>query len=340
MTIDQKITDISAIKKLLSSPQNILITAHFKPDGDAIGSSLGLFHVLKKMGHDITVMMPSPSPDFLHWLPSQKEIFTFNQNIPAGVERIKKAEIIFCLDYNAFNRTNQMEVYLRDSNAFKILIDHHLDPEDFANFDISKPSASSTCELIYDFVSDLGMEELIDEDAANCLLTGLVTDTGRFKYALNPNVFSITSSLLEKGGDLTRINGEIFDSSTEDRLRLTGFSLSERMVLIPELRAAFIYLSIEDYKRFNFKIGDNEGLVNMPLSIKEVVFSTLISETDDLIKFSFRSKGEFPCNEFAKEFFNGGGHRNASGGRYTGKFEDAIERFKSKLAIYKDHLIA
>ncbi len=333
----QKI-DLKELQNLLSTPQKILITSHFKPDGDAIGSSLGLFNALKKLGHTVEVMMPSIYPDFLQWLPGNDQIMIFNQNIPKGVEVIQGHSLIFCLDFNELGRTNQMEVYLRDSEAIKIMIDHHLEPDDFAAFTISEPKASSTCELIYDFLQNLPQKDLIDKDVANCLMTGLITDTGRFKHALSPNVFKVASELLAFGAEIDKINEEIFDSFSEDKLRLQGFSLSDRMVIIPEHKSAYIYLSVEDYKRFNFKIGDNEGLVNMPLGIKNIVFSTLISETDDVIKFSFRSKGDFATNEFAKKHFNGGGHKNASGGKAHGNFKDIISKFEKLIPLYSEEL--
>lgn len=327
----EKVLSDEDLKGLLEKPQKILITSHFKPDGDAVGSSLGLYHILRKMGHHVQVVMPSLYPSFLYWLPGNNDVVIFNQNVPQATKMIEESELIFCLDFNELKRTNGMEVYLRNSAAPKVLIDHHLEPEDFANYTISKPKASSTCELIVEFAQKLDIIDLIDEEVANCLLTGIITDTGRFKHALSPNVFNVTSFLLEKGGDMDRINTEIFDCFSEDRLRLMGFSLTEKMIVLPELKTAYIYLSIADYKRFNFQIGDNEGLVNLPLGMKDIVFSVLLSETDDLVKFSFRSKGEFPANEFAKKYFSGGGHRNASGGRFVGGFEDAIKKFEKNL---------
>jgi len=335
--IKQKLT-FQEIKNLLATPQKILITSHYKPDGDAIGSSLGLYNVLKQLNHEIDIIMPSAYPEFLHWLPGNDQVMIFNHNIPRGVETIQKHNVIFCLDFNELGRTNQIEVYLRDADAIKIMIDHHLEPDDFADHIISKPIASSTCELIYDFIYDLQLGNLIDKNAADCLMTGLITDTGRFKYALSPNVFSVASKLLESGADIAKVNSEIYDSSSIDRLKLKGFSLSERMVILPEHRAAYIYLSIEDYKKYNFKIGDNEGLVNLPLGIKDVVFSTLISETDDIVKFSFRSKGDFATNEFAKKHFNGGGHKNASGGKAHGDFKAIIEKFTKLIPQYSEEL--
>ena len=335
--IKQKLT-FQELKNLLATPQKILITSHFKPDGDAIGSSLGLYHLLKQLGHQIDVVMPSAYPESLHWLPGNDQVMIFNQNLPRGVEIIQKQNIIFCLDFNELGRTNQMEVYLKDANATKIMIDHHLEPDNFADHIISKPSASSTCELIFDFINNLQLEKFIDKNVSNCLMTGLITDTGRFKYALSPNVFRVASKLLEYGADIDKVNSEIYDSFSVDRLKLQGFSLSDRMVILPEHRSAYIYLSIEDYKKYNFKIGDNEGLVNLPLGIKDVVFSTLISETDDIVKFSFRSKGDFATNEFAKKHFSGGGHRNASGGKAYGNFKEIIDRFTKLIPLYTEEL--
>ncbi len=330
--------EVAELQQILAKPKRIVICSHFKPDGDAIGSSLGLALILKKMGHEINVIMPSLYPEFLDGLEGSREILIFNQAIPLGVRMIEAAELIFCLDFNDLSRTNVMQPYLENASAPKVLIDHHLDPKDFADFVRSKPQASSTCEMIFDWMQEMDLGHLLDKDIANCLLTGLITDTGRFKFALSPNVFHITSKLLAVGGDIEQINRNIFDSFSEDRLRLLGFSLTERMQVFPDLKAAYIALSIEDYKKFNFKIGDNEGLVNFPLSMKDTVFSTLISETDDVIKFSFRSQGDFAVNEFAKKYFKGGGHKNASGGRYHGKFKEAIAYFEQKMKEYKETL--
>jgi len=333
--------NVQEIKSILTgSAKKILITAHYKPDGDAIGSSLGLFHVLKSLGHYVTVMMPSYYPEFLQWIPGNEEVVIFTQHIPNGIGIINDAEIIFALDYNEFSRTNGMSVYLRDAKAIKIMIDHHLNPEPFADLTISEPKASSTCELVFDFICDIGQESLVSKNVADALFTGLLTDTGCFKYNTNPRVHEVASKLMQCGADPETINRYVFDCFSQDRLQLIGYSLSERLEVLPEFHTAIIPLSTEDYQKFNFKIGDNEGLVNYPLMLKNVVMSILVSETDEIVKLSFRSKGGFAVNELAGKYFQGGGHKNASGGRSRKTLTQTVERLKKLLPQYQEALIA
>jgi len=330
-----------SLKDLLTTPQKILITTHYKPDGDALGSSLGLYQLLIQLGHDVSVVVPSAFPDFLAWLPDTDKVINFEENIPLGVQLIKEAEIVFCLDFNALKRTHDLQNYLKQQCTAKmVMIDHHLNPDDFADFIMSKPSASSTCELIYEFAEMMGYLPLLNAAAANSLYTGLVTDTGRFKFALNPTTLKVAGALIAAGADANTVNRWIFDSYTIDRFSLMQFVMAERTVVLPEFRSAYIYLSVADYQQFNYKLGDNEGLVNYPLMMRDIVFSTLISETDDMIKFSFRSKGGFPVNEFSSKHFEGGGHKNASGGRSFKPFFRAIDYFNDKLPKYKDQLWA
>jgi len=332
--------DLQQLKDTLDASKKIIITTHYKPDGDAMGSSLGLYLMLKKLGHDVSVIVPSEYPDFLHWLPGNSDVVIFENDIPNSVKMIEECDLVFCLDFNQLRRTHDMNLYLQKSKSVKVMIDHHLNPAPFAKFMISEPSASSTCELIYQFFEQMGWEDSVDAGIANCLFTGLITDTGRFKFATNSATYSIAGKLLSAGADTTRINRWIFDSYSTDRLKMIGFVLSQRMVLMPEYKTAYIYMSVNDYKRFNFKIVDNEGLVNYPLMVKDIIFSTLISETDDMIKFSFRSKGNFAVNELAGKYFEGGGHKNASGGRLFKQFPKAIDYFERIVPKYEAALLS
>lgn len=333
------VRELEQLKNTLTTSNKILVTTHYKPDGDAIGSSLGLYLMLKKKGYNAVVVVPSEYPEFLQWLPGNDEVVIFENAVPDSVKLIEESDLVFCLDFNDLKRTHDMNLYLKKSESVKVMIDHHLNPAPFAKYMMSVPSASSTCEMVYDFFELMGWTDDVDAAIANCLFTGLVTDTGRFKFGTNERTFSIAGKLQDAGADPTTINRWIFDSYSSDRLRMLGFVLSRRMVLMPEYKSAYIYMSVDDYKRFNFKTGDNEGLVNYPLMVHDIVFSTLISETDDMIKFSFRSKGKFPTNEVAGKYFEGGGHRNASGGRSFRPFPKAIEYFKNIVPKYKDALI-
>src|SRR5690554_6784902 len=319
--------------------QDIIITTHLSPDGDALGASLALFHFLKRQGKNPRVMVPNSFPYFLKWMEGANEIDVYDYNPSAGQRIIASADLIFCLDYNIFKRVGSMGPYLEESSAKKVLIDHHLLPGEGFNVTISHPEISSTSELIFRLLTQAGEYEGLTKTEAECIYCGMMTDTGGFTYnSGDPEIYEIISLLLRKGVDKDDIYSKVFHNYSETRVRLLGYTLSERMITYPELHSALLHLSREDQSQFQFNKGDTEGFVNYPLSIKNIIFSTFIRADEDLIKLSFRSQKSFPCNEFAAEFFNGGGHLNASGGEFYGTFQEALNTYSRGLKKYEEKL--
>ena len=345
MNTPLSLTPLIGEKQLLNSQeqiekaQKIVLVTHLSPDGDAMGSSLGLYHYLQDLGKEVRVVVPNAFPYFLKWMNGAKDVVV-NTYIPTVAEAlIKNADLIFCLDFNTLKRIGALGELVEQSSAKKILIDHHLDPDEDFDVVISYPKISSTSEIVFRLIAQLGDFERITSTLAECIYTGMMTDTGGFTYNSNdPEIFEIISMLLKKGVDRDHIYREVFNNYSEQRFRLLGFTLSQRMKIYPERKASLIYLSLEDQKQFNLTKGDTEGFVNYPLSIKGVLFSVFIREDDELTKVSLRSQGDFPCNKFAADFFNGGGHLNASGGEFYGSVEDAISLFEEGLEKYADLL--
>jgi len=318
---------------LLRSPKKIFITTHHKPDGDAIGSMLGLYHYLTKKGHDVTPVSPGDLPDFLMWMPGVDKIVNYEATPEKAVAALTGSDLLFCLDFNDYSRTKHLEQYLAVATQPKILIDHHLFPKPVWNYGLSIPEKSSTCEMVYDFINLCGDNELIDIDTAICLYTGLMTDTGSFKFPVSTaSVHAMVADLKRKGLDHTPIHEEVYDSWSTERMRFLGYVLLEKMEIFPQYNAGLIALSRKDIYKYNVQSGDTEGLVNYPLSIAGIKFATLITERGDEVKMSFRSKGSFDVSSFAREHFNGGGHFNASGGRAKTNFTDTIAYFKKILS--------
>ena len=325
------------LKNLLSSKQNVVITTHVNPDGDAIGSSVALFNFLIKMGHNVSVIVPNDYPDFLKWMKNDELIINYSNSKNESQEKIKNASLIFCLDFNNLNRINDLGDYISESKAKKVLIDHHLDPSDFYDYKIHDVKASATAELVYNFLIELD-SNAVDQDISEALYTGILTDTGSFKFSMSPKVHKIVSDLMSRGVDIGFINNKIYDSNSLDKLKLIGYALSEKLEVISNGNAAYIVLSRKDLKDHNFKKGDTEGLVNYALSISNVNMAVLIIETKERIKFSFRSIGQFSVNEFAKKYFNGGGHKNAAGGSLEDKLSVALEKFLKDISKYSKDL--
>tara|TARA_X000000950_G_scaffold4124_1_gene4282 strand:- start:3828 stop:4820 length:993 start_codon:yes stop_codon:yes gene_type:complete len=325
------------LKNLLSVKQNVVITTHVNPDGDAIGSSVALLNFLIKMGHDVSVIVPNDYPDFLKWMKNDELIINYSNSKNESQEKIKNASLIFCLDFNNLNRINEIGDYISESKAKKVLIDHHLDPSDFYDFKIHDVKASATAELVYNFLIELD-SNAVDKDISEALYTGILTDTGSFKFSMSPKVHKIVSDLMIRGVDIGFINNKIYDSNSLDKLKLIGYALSEKLEVISNGNAAYIVLSRKDLKDHNFKKGDTEGLVNYALSISNVNMAVLIIETKERIKFSFRSIGHFSVNEFAKKYFNGGGHKNAAGGSLEDKLSVALEKFLKDISKYSKDL--
>lgn len=332
--------NLEAFKALLESPKKVVITTHHKPDADALGSSLGLYAYLKKKGHLVTVITPTDYPIFLHWMKGNSEVLIYEPNNRLQAEKlVTEADVIFCLDFNALSRINELGEAVRKSKAKKVLIDHHLEPEDFADFMYSDIKAASTAELIYQLIISLNDRHLIDQDIAECLYAGIMTDTGGFKHNnTTKNVHLITAELIDLKADNAKVAKLIYDNNSLDRLKFTGYALSEKLKVLPELRTAYFAITAEELKRFNSKTGDTEGLVNFALSIEGIVLAAVIIDRTEAVKISFRSAGDFSVNEFSRNHFEGGGHRNASGGKSNLTLEQTVDKFLSILPQYKEQL--
>lgn len=327
------------VRKLIDKSSQILITTHLSPDGDALGSSLALFHYLKGRGKNVKLMVPNSFPYFLKWMKGVEEVLVYDYNPSAAQIIFEHSDLIFSLDYNIPKRVGNMAPLLEKSRAKKVLIDHHLFPGDIYDVVISYPQISSTSELIFRLLCRLEEYDGMDRTVAECIYCGMMTDTGGFTFnSNNSEIYLIISLLIRKGVDKDRIYSLVYNNLSEDRFRLLGFTLSQRMKVYPELHTALIWLSLEDQKKFTYSKGDTEGFVNYPLRIKDIIFSVFIREDEDLIKLSFRSQGLFPTNRFAGQFFNGGGHLNASGGEFQGTVEDAIALFEEGIALYAEEL--
>ena len=308
---------ISQVEELLDKYEKIVIVTHVSPDGDAIGSSLGLYHYLTTIENDVNIIVPNSFPDFLQWMPGAKEIINYEKYPDFAQKLISEAEIIFCLDFNVPKRTHHIAPAIEAAKGKKVLVDHHPDPSDFCDVTISYPEISSTSELIFRLICRMGDFEIMTQESAECIYTGMMTDTGAFTYNSNSaEIYYIIGELLKKGIDKDRIYSNVYHNYSEDRYRMLGFTLSEKMKIYPEYHTALIWLTNEEQKRYNPKKGDTEGFANIPLNIERIIFSVFIREDNDFIKISFRSQGSFPSNKFASQCYNGGGHLNAAGGEF------------------------
>ncbi len=326
-------------KMLEQGRKKAVILTHVNPDGDAIGSSLGLHRVLVNLGHEATVITPNVYPNFLKWMPGNDHVVIFNNNQKKAVQLLEDTELIFSLDFNHLKRIKQFNTLVENSKAYKILIDHHPDPDDFADCIYCDTSVSSTAELLYDFILDLGFEKAIDRDVALCLFTGIMTDTGCFSYnSSQPYTFRVVEALLHYGFEKNNAYSMVYDNFSADRIRLLGYLLNEKMEVFPEYRTAVISLTREEQKRYHFQPGDSEGFVNYPMSIKGIKFSVLFIEKEDHIKLSLRSKGNFAVNSIAEKHFNGGGHFNAAGGEFYSSMAETLSKFRELLPQYQDEL--
>ena len=334
--------NIDHVEKWFEKSDKLVIVSHVSPDGDAIGSSLGLYHFLLSQDKTVHVIVPNAFPDFLKWMPGAKDIIQYNRYKDFADKLINEADVLCVLDLNALSRLDDMQEVVRNSPARKLLVDHHLYPEDFARITISHPHISSTSELVFRLICQLGNFSDISKEGAECIYTGMMTDTGAFTYNSNDReIYLIIGELLSKGIDKDEIYRNVFNTASEGRLRLKGYVLCDKMQVFPEFRAALITLTREEQKKFHYMKGDTEGLVNIPLSIKDICFSVFLREDTekDMIKVSLRSVGTFPCNQVAADFFNGGGHLNASGGEFYGTIDEAVELYKQALVKYEDLLL-
>lgn len=329
--------ETAALKDLLAKPKQIVITTHHKPDGDAMGSALGLYNYLIQKGHHAKVITPTDYPIFFDWMPGNGEVMIYTEQTEAANALINKADIIICTDFNALGRINEMGEVVRQTSAFKIMIDHHLEPEDFDDWRWWNINACASAQLVYEFIADVMQEpELINKDVAICLYTGIMTDSGSFRFpSTTSSVHRITAALIDAGADNAKIHQLVYDNSSEGRLRFLGFCLSEKLEVFPEFNTALISVTADELKRYDIITGDTEGVVNFALSITGIKLAAFIVERNDKIKLSLRSRDQFPANEICKKYFNGGGHRNAAGGSSTDTLEQVINQFKTILPEYK-----
>lgn len=330
---------VSFLKNLVSQPHKILITTHYNPDGDAIGASLALYHFLVKTGHDVSIIVPNELPSFLSWMPGTSNVLVYNKDEDSAKRLISEAETIFCMDFNSLSRVKLFSKDLAEAPGVKVLIDHHLQPSDEFDLTFSEIKVSSTSELLYELINLCGYGDLVDLPAAECIFVGIMTDTGSYSYSCEkPDTFRITAELIRLGVNVERIHRLVYDTYSENRMRLLGFCLSERLKVLPEMSTAYIWLSKDDLENFGYQPGDTEGVVNYALSIENIVMAALFTERDNRIRISLRSKGSFSVNNFARKHFEGGGHRNAAGADSFLSLQETLEKFESLLSDYQDEL--
>lgn len=323
------IQDIQAVQELLATPKKIAIIPHRGPDGDAMGSTLALYHFLLKNNHQPVVMAPNEFPDFLAWLPGSETVEVYEKERVKCTAILNEAELIFTLDFNALHRTGEMETVLKTLTVPFIMIDHHQKPDDYATVMYSDTQFGSTCEMIYNFITYLGQKSSIDKTIATCIYTGILTDSGSFRFPKTTgNTHRIVADLIDLGVENTVVPTLLFDNSSYNRLQLLGRAL-QNMQLIPEKQTSYITLTQAELNEFHFVKGDTEGIVNYGLSIKGIVFSAIFIENQEekIIKISFRSQGDFDVNEFARNHFNGGGHINAAGGKSEESLSATVAKF-------------
>jgi phosphoesterase RecJ-like protein len=333
--------NIASLTELLAQPKKIVITTHHKPDGDAMGSSLGLYNYLIQLGHSVRVITPTDYPQYLSWMPGNDEVIIYTENLKEAAAFIAGAEIIFCLDFNALSRINEMGGLVGKSGALKVLIDHHMEPEDFADYCYWDITACATAQLVHRLiVKELKHKELVNKDVASCLYAGIMTDSASFSLPnTTSEVHRVTAELMDAGAVNWQIYDLVYNNSPENRLRFLGLCLSERLEVLYEYNTAIIVVTKQDLYKYSILTGETEGIVNYALSIAGIRLAAFIVERHDKVKLSLRSKGDIPVNDICKKYFNGGGHRNASGGTSTNSLEQVVNQFKLILPEYKKLLI-
>ena len=331
---------IEKLKNVITNPQKIVITTHRGPDGDAMGSSLALYNLLIKLNHEVNVITPNDYASFLHWLPGNNLVTEYESSRETAEKLVDNADIIFMLDYNHIYRIDGLAANVENSNAFKVLIDHHQDPqENIADLIFSEPTICSTAQLLFQIIDKMDLSYLIDKDIAECIYVGIMTDTGSFKYSSTTSeTHNIIARLIKYGARNTVIHDLVYDNYSADRMKLLGYCLNDKLLLFPENKSAIISLTNDELKRFNFKKGDTEGIINYALAIKDTIFAAFIVERDNIVKLSLRSKGEFKVNDIANKYFSGGGHENAAGGISNTNIQETIEKVKEIIIEYKEEL--
>ena len=332
-----KENDVERLKETIRDNHFFVLTCHAGPDGDALGSTLSMAHYLGALGKEAVVVVPDAYPDFLAWMPASQEIVRFDKSREKAELMIAAADVIFAMDYNALSRVDDMGGLIGKAKAVKVLIDHHLQPDHFCDLAFSYPHLSSTCEVVFRLVLAMDGYDVLTKAACECIYAGMMTDTGCFSYGpCTQEVYLIISMLIQKDINKDRIYNKVFNNYSEGRLRLMGYVLYDKLRVYAGSRSSLITLSREEMARFDFNKGDTEGLVNIPLQMKNVYFSAFLREDTekDLIRVSLRSQGTFPCNKFAAQYFNGGGHLNASGGQFYGTLQEAVEVFEKALVEF------
>ncbi|OCX52448.1 exopolyphosphatase [Mucilaginibacter sp. PPCGB 2223] len=333
--------EIASLRELLAKPKQIVITTHHKPDGDAMGSSLGLYNYLIQKGHHAKVITPSDYPEIFNWMPGNENVIIYPEQTELSNQLIADADIICCLDFNALGRINEMGEFVGKSAAVKLMIDHHLEPQDFDDYRVWDINACASAQLVYRFIVDEMQEpKLINKDVATCLYTGIMTDSGSFRFpTTTAGVHRITADLIDAGAENWRIHQLVYDNSSESRLRFLGHCLTQKLEVFYDYHTALISVTRAELEHYNIVTGDTEGIVNFALSITGIKLAAFIVERPDKVKLSLRSRGDFPANEVCKKYFEGGGHRNAAGGSSTDKLENVVQKFKSILPEYKKLLM-
>ncbi|MEZ4786787.1 MAG: bifunctional oligoribonuclease/PAP phosphatase NrnA [Flavobacterium haoranii] len=331
-------SELNELKSFLAEPKKITIVSHRNPDGDAMGSSLGLLHVLKQLNHQVTFISPNEFPEFLAWLPNSNDVVVFEKQQNVAEELLKSSDLIFTLDFNALHRTGDfMGNFMKTLSNTMILIDHHELPDDYAKYLFSNTNYGSTCEMIYDFINALDYNNLINKEVATCIYTGILTDSGGFRFPkTTPATHRCVAQLIERGVNNSEVYNLLYDNATYNRLQLLGKAL-QNLKLLPEFNASYITLSQNELNEFNYQKGDTEGIVNYGLTIKDVFVTAIFIENKDegIIKISFRSQGDYDVNQFARKYFNGGGHINAAGGKSFSNLEETVNQFIANLAKEK-----
>lgn len=330
----------NALDEVLNKPQRVTVVTHVNPDGDAIGSSLAFSQLLRKLGHQVEVLVSNDFPDFLAWMPGASNIHIYDKEKEACDQILVNSDCIAFLDFNNLSRAGLIQNQLKSMGTKKILIDHHRDPNlDYFACALSDTQVSSTSELVAETILHYG-EQYLDDSIATNILVGIITDTGSFAHSVfHSRTFSISALLIEHSASYNLIHQLIYDTFSEDRLRLLGYAISNKMEVLDEYATAIISLNKEELSRFNYQVGDTEGVVNYPLSMKKMVMSVLVTERQGVIRLSFRSKGNFSVHELAQKYFNGGGHTNAAGGTLTCSMEEALRKLHQVLPEYREMLV-
>jgi phosphoesterase RecJ-like protein len=331
-----RIKNMELLKEKLGSPQKIVITTHHKPDGDALGSSLGLYHFLIQLKHQVQVIAPTDYPSFLNWMPGNDFVWNYEDHTPFALKAIAAADIIFCLDFNNLSRINDMAIPVKESKALKVLVDHHLNPQDFEDITYANIASCSTAILIYQLIVELNGQAKMNSNIASCIYAGIMTDTGGFRFdSTTAEVHKVVAELIEYGANGTLIYQNIFDTNQLNRVQFIGYCLAHKLTLLPEYNAAYIAITAEELKKYKIETGGTEGLENWPLSIEGVRMAALIVDRTKLVKLSLRSKGNIAVNEICAQYFNGGGHKNASGGNSMKSLDETVLDFINLLPNYK-----